>query len=77
MNITHRPLHSSFGGGGTVDRASAEHRPGAELVGAGAGGFLLLPAPEVDRRRAATTAAGRPDMHRSSDRDGSAVTVRG
>lgn len=50
---------------------------GGKLVGAGAGGFLLFYAAEIDRLRAAMTAEGLPEVRFTFDQDGSTVIVRG
>ena len=58
------------------DVAMANGAAGGKLVGAGAGGFLLFYANDVDRLRRAMSAEGLAEVRFSFDHDGSAVVIR-
>ncbi len=62
---------------GWYETARANGALGGKLVGAGAGGFLLLFASEPDRVRRSLRDAGLPEVRFTFDFDGSSVLTRG
>jgi D-glycero-alpha-D-manno-heptose-7-phosphate kinase len=58
------------------DVAMAQGALGGKLVGAGAGGFLMFYARDVDRLRKAMVAEGLSEVRFNFDHDGSTVVIR-
>jgi D-glycero-alpha-D-manno-heptose-7-phosphate kinase len=61
---------------GWYDVAMANGAAGGKLVGAGAGGFLMFYASDVDRLRKAMAAEGLAEVRFNFDHDGSTVVIR-